>query len=71
MKLKEYLEQNNISKAEFGRQIGKHRATVLRYCNLERIPESMSLLIRIKELTGGEVSNFEDWLRESEECQMS
>jgi transcriptional regulator with XRE-family HTH domain len=72
MQLNDYLEKQNISRAEFGRQIGKTRDAVSKYCRLERIPE-IPLLIQIKQVTDGQVGNFEDWTRDgvegSEVCQ--
>lgn len=69
MKLTTYLEMQNISMAEFGRRIGKSRASVMHYCNLTRIPP-IPILIKIRELTSGHVSEFEDWLKGDSGCQM-
>lgn len=69
MKLSTYLEVNNISMAEFGRMLDRDPALISRYCNLSRIPR-LPVMIKIKELTNGEVGTFEDWARDGgEECQ--
>jgi len=68
MKLSNYLEINKISVAEFGRRVGKTRSTVHRYCTLDRIPP-IPILIKIKELTDGNVGTFEDWVAGGKECQ--
>lgn len=69
MRLSEYLQSHDISKAEFGRRVGKSRVTVFRWCELSRVPE-ISVLLEIKKVTGGAVGNFEDWIEETVECQM-
>ena len=68
MRLSEYLQSQDISKSEFGRKLGKSRVTVFRWCNLTRVPE-VPVLIEIKKATGGAVGNFEDWVKETGECQ--
>jgi len=69
MKLSKYLQLHAISKAEFGRRVGKSRVTVFRWCELSRVPD-ITGLIKVKEATGGAVGNFEDWVKGTEECQM-
>ena len=66
MRLIEYLDESGISISEFARSLGVSRASIHKYCKLERVP-SIPLLIRIKQETNGEVGEFEDWLDEDYE----
>lgn len=66
MRLIEYLDESGISISEFARTLGVSRASIHKYCKLERVP-SIPLLIRIKHATDGEVATFEDWLHDDEE----
>lgn len=66
MKLGEYLQENRIPAAKFARLVGVHRATIFRWCLLERIPD-IPMMIKIRELTSGAVSAFDDWLSDGRE----
>jgi transcriptional regulator with XRE-family HTH domain len=54
MRLREYLTQNSISRAEFARQIGVKHITVTRYLD-GRVPEP-SVMEKIIEATAGKVT---------------
>lgn len=57
MRLAEYLKSNDISYAEFAKQIGaKSRATVYRYINGTRKAPSREMMENIREVTGGAVT---------------
>lgn len=55
MKLSEYLTTKKIKAAQFASLIGKHRSSVLRFCDGTRRPD-LETLERIHEHTGGEVT---------------
>lgn len=55
MKLGDWLKAREISEAEFGRRIGKHRATVGRWCTGESHPGKGSLG-KVLKATNGEVT---------------
>lgn len=54
MRLKEYLDQTGVTRAEFARRIGVQHITVTRYLN-GRVPEP-SVMEKIIETTDGEVT---------------
>jgi len=55
MTLRDWLADNGVSNAEFGRRIDRTAEAVRRYASGERIPdrETMPMIMRV---TGGEVS---------------
>lgn len=56
MKLKEWLESNEISVADFAKKIGvKGVRSVYRYIDEDRIPEK-PVMKKIKKITNGEVT---------------
>lgn len=55
MTLGQYLEEQKISPAEFGRRIGRSRAAISRYVADERIPDRETMG-KIVEATGGAVT---------------
>ncbi|AGF74117.1 putative transcriptional regulator [Bartonella australis AUST/NH1] len=58
-KLKSYLEQNKLSQAKFGQQVGVSQSTVNRYLRGLRFPEP-EVVLKIEEATGGVVRPV-DW----------
>lgn len=56
MQLKQFLIENNLSAAEFGRLIGvRSRMTICRYVSGERMPDR-SVMPKIVEVTHGAVT---------------
>lgn len=52
MKLVDYLAQENITAAEFGRRINRGRSAVLRWVKGERIPDREGMALIFKETAG-------------------
>jgi transcriptional regulator with XRE-family HTH domain len=66
MRLKEYLEENRITRAEFARLIGVRHISVTRYTE-GRVPEA-SVMSKIIEQTNGQVTAndfFDDKIEEA------
>jgi len=59
MKLRDYLDAERLTLAEFGGRIGCSHVTVHRYCTGARTP-SLSRAVAIRDATGGKVG-LEDW----------
>ena len=57
MKLRQYLDQNNLSAAEFGRRIGVSRMTVIRYASGARKPEEQQMREIFRETKGSVTPN--------------
>ena len=55
LKLKVWLEEQEISMTEFGQQLGVSKATVSRWCNGDRIPPVL-MTQKILQETNGAVS---------------
>ncbi len=55
MRLREYLEEQRLTDAEFGRLVGATQPAVSRWASGARLPRP-KMVARIQEVTGGKVS---------------
>lgn len=55
MTLDQFLADEKLSPAEFGRWIGRSRAAMSRYLNGQRVPDKKTMDL-IREATGGKVT---------------
>jgi transcriptional regulator with XRE-family HTH domain len=62
MKLQQFLDQNNISRADFARAVGVSEVAITRYVGGKRMPRT-DLLVKIREATKGAVT-ADDFLPE-------
>lgn len=60
MKLKEWLEKNNVSQQEFAEHLGKSKSAICRYLNGSRTP-NVETIVAISTITEEQVT-VNDWM---------